>query len=36
MVSWVLDPAAVGPRANRLLCLDVRLLICEMGAVLPA
>lgn len=35
MWSQALDPAAVGPRASCLPCLDPSLLICAVGAALP-
>lgn len=35
-MGWALDLAVAGPAAKWLLCLEVRLLICEMGAALPA
>lgn len=36
LLSWALDVAVAGPSANWLLCLEVRLLICEMGVAFPA
>lgn len=35
VASWALGLVAVGPRASCLPCLELSLLICEIGAVLP-